>query len=152
MVDAKPFLHELALKRNHVCVFIMRKVRAHAVARLRGFSMADIVWENEEVFAGIEQLPGAEQLTGEDRTQELLSAPARTMENQNRVGGSAVRILLGLANRRIMHADFGQGLAGLETKVANDVSPFVGSRPRGFRRLRLGSYEMPRDKQQYENA
>ena len=114
--------------------------------------MADIVWDDEEVSARIEQLPRGEQLTGEDRTQELLPAPARTMENQNRVGGSALRILLGLADRRIVHADFGQCLAGLETEVANDVIPFAGRRPCGGGRLRLGGYKMPTDKQQYENA
>ena len=152
MVYTKPFLHELALKRNHVCVFITRKVRAHAIARLRGFSVTHIVWENEEIFARIEQLPRTEQLTGEDRPKELLPAAARTMENQNRVRSAAVRILLGLADRRIVHADFGQRLAGPETEVANDVISFARRRPSGCRRLRLGGYEMPTDNQQYENA
>ena len=64
MVDTQSFLEQFMLRRHHVVILVLRKVRVHSVARLAGLSMADVVGKNDEVAARVEQLPSSKQHAG----------------------------------------------------------------------------------------
>ncbi len=58
MIDVEAVMHERVLGRDHVVVVVVRKARMQSVARLRGFSVADVVGEDDEMRRGIEVRPG----------------------------------------------------------------------------------------------
>ena len=105
-----------------------------------GFSMADIVGKDQEVFACVQQLTGPKQNAGKDGPKETVTTAAGAVQDQDGVGRTAVRILHRLSQRVIVHPDFGQRLARLEIEIANDIIACLRSGPvlRGWRRC-LGS-------------
>mgnify|MGYP003693920217 CR=1 FL=1 len=53
------------LREDHVVVVVLREARAQAVRGLGGFTGADGVRQDEVVAAGVQRLPGTEELTRE---------------------------------------------------------------------------------------
>ncbi len=97
MVHAEAFLEQFVLRRDHVVVVVLRKVGVHPVARLAGFSVADVVGKDDEVAGGVEQLAGAEEDVGKLRGEELASGAAGAVQDQDGVGHLAAGVALGLA-------------------------------------------------------
>jgi hypothetical protein len=83
--------------------------------------VAERVWNDDEIFFGIERLPRPEQFAGKGGRQHALSGTAGPMQNNNR---NSVR----LADRPVMEAHLGQNLAGVEFEVARDPIPFLRRR------------------------
>ncbi len=135
MVHAQTVLEQFMLRRDHVIVVVLRKVRVQAVARLAGFSVADVVGKDDEVTRRVEELPGPEEDIGELWREELMTRAARAVKNQDGIGDFAGRVFLGPAEGCVVQAEFGERLARLEVEVVCSVVAFGG---RGLRRLRVG--------------
>src|ERR1035441_4356822 len=103
----------------------------HAIARLAGFSVADIVRHDDVVLADVQQLPPFKQHAGELRTKELVSRAAGTMKKQNSVGRMTVGILHRCAKSRVVDVYVGHGFARLEVKIVNDKVTLLGRGPAG---------------------
>jgi len=122
------------LQRDHVGVLVLREAGVEAVAGLAGFSVADVVGQNDEVLGGVEELAGREKHAGEYRPEEIGAAAAGAVKDQDRVSGVSAGVFGRLAKRGVVDADFGEGLAGLEMEVVDDEIGFVGRWPgRGLR-------------------
>lgn len=129
MVDAQPFFDKLVLQCDHVHVFVARKMRMEAVARLTGFAAADVVRKNQKVFVCVQKLAGTEELSSEDGMKKIVTAPTGAVKDQHRVGGAAGGVLNGRSERVVVEADFRRRLAGLEMEVVHDVITLRWSRP-----------------------
>jgi hypothetical protein len=57
MVDAKFFLQQFMLRRGHIVVFVLWKLRVHPVAGLARFFVAQVVGKDHVVEAHVQQLP-----------------------------------------------------------------------------------------------
>ncbi len=132
----RPFSTSSCCKRDHVGVFVLRKAGVEAVAGLAGFSVADVVGQDDEVLGRVEQLAGTEEHAGEYRPQKSRSAAAGAVKDEDGVGGVSAGVFDRLAERGVVDADFGEGLAGLEMEVVDDEIAFLGRGP--GRRLRAG--------------
>ena len=97
MIDAQAFFYQFVLQSDHVGVFVLRKMGVQAVAGLAGFSVADVVGEDDEVFGGVEELAGAEENAGENRAEESATVAAGAVKDQDGVGGVAGGVFCGLA-------------------------------------------------------
>ncbi len=62
--------------------------------------------------------------------QELASGAAGAVEDQDGIGDFAAGVTLGLAEGRVVQAEFGKSLAGFEVEVVGDVVAFGGRRLR----------------------
>ena len=60
MVYSESLLQHFSLQRNHVVVVVLWKVSVQAVARLGGFSVADVIRQNYVIACDVEQLPRPE--------------------------------------------------------------------------------------------
>ena len=67
---------------------------------------------------GIERLPGAKQLAGEFRTDELRAAAAGAVTDEHRVAHDALLVLLRSADSAVVNAQLGQRLAAREAEIA----------------------------------
>ena len=85
MVDVQALRHQRVLRRDHVVIVVMRKLRVQPVARLRRFSVADAVGKDDEIFRGIEQSARHEQHAGKLRAQELMPVAAGAVQDQHRI-------------------------------------------------------------------
>jgi len=112
---------------DHVVIVVLRKVRAQAVTRLAGFSVADVVGKDDEVTRGVEKLSGTEEDVSKLWREELMSRAASAVKNQDGVSDLAGRVFLWLAEGRVMQAEFGEGLTRLEVEIVGDVVAFGGS-------------------------
>jgi hypothetical protein len=110
---AESFLDQAVLRVDHVLVIVFRKRRLHAVGRLRRFSVADAVGNDDVVFRRIQRLAGAEQLAREARRQHARRRAARTVQHQHRLTGR-------LADGGIMKAQFRHRFAGVEFEIFCD--------------------------------
>src|SRR5690348_1538453 len=97
VVDAEAFGEQQVIGSHHVVVIVFGKFHAQAVAGLGGFSVTDGVAEDDEVFAGVEELTGAEEFAGINGSEELAAGAAGAVHDQNGVGDAAVRVFYGLA-------------------------------------------------------
>src|SRR5262249_37340882 len=113
VTDAEPFGHKPVLGFDHVIVIVLRKFASQTVRWPRRFSGAERVWQDDEVFACVERLAGAEQLAREGGRQEICSGAAGAMEDQRRLSRR-------IAERSVMQAQFGHDLAGVKAEVARD--------------------------------
>ncbi len=122
----RPFSTRLVLRQYHVVVFVFREMRVHAVAGLARFSVPDVVRHDDVVARDVQQLARAEEHAGKLRREKISSPAARAVQNQHRVGDSAVRIARRRPQRAVVHAQFRQRLAGFKLKIANDEVAFHG--------------------------
>ena len=155
MVHAQALSEKLVLRRDHVAVVVLGKVRVQAVARLARFSVANVVGQDDEVTRGIEKLSGTEEDVSKLRGEELMSCPAGAVENEDDVGDFAARIFCRFAEGRVVQAELGERLAGLEMEVVGDVVAFGGSGLRRSWRLggaQSGVYETERDDEFYKTV
>ena len=56
MIDAKPIAEELVLRRDHVGIGVLGKVRMQSITRLARFSVADSVGQYHVILGRVEQL------------------------------------------------------------------------------------------------
>ena len=92
------------LRGDHVVVVILRKMSVHAVTGLAGFSVADVVRQNDVVTSDIKKLSGPEEDAGELRRKELRAGAAGAVQEQNGIRNVAVRVAHGRPKGRIVHA------------------------------------------------
>ncbi len=59
VIDLQVLGDQLILQLHHVLIAVFRELHAQAVARLARLPVADVVGEDQEIFRGVEQLPGA---------------------------------------------------------------------------------------------
>src|SRR5262249_25642866 len=122
VTDAKPLGHEPVLGFNHVIVIVFRKFGSQAVRWLRRLSGSDRVRQNDEVFARIQRLAGAEQLARPGRGAEA-DNPARKAGRKEFAPGAAGamqeqrRLSQWIAERSVMQAQFRHDFAGVKAKV-----------------------------------
>src|SRR5262252_9076384 len=126
VIHAEPFDEQPIMSGNHVIIVVLRKMRAKAVAGLRGFSVADAVGKNDVVARSVEELARAEELAGKNGREELMARAASAMEYQNGVGDSSSRALHGFAERGVMQTQFGQRFARAKLEVLDDKVAFGG--------------------------
>ena len=124
VLDAQLLAQQPVLRLHHVVVGVAGKPRAETVARLRRLAVADPVGQHDEIPLGVEQLSGAEEDARECFREELGAAPARAVQDEDRV--AAVR----LAQRAVMDAQLGKGLARGELEAPQDVIALGNGRRR----------------------
>src|ERR1700682_4995139 len=120
MIDAQTVGDQPILRLDHVDVAVTGKCRVQAVARLARLPVPDAIGKNDEIATRIEQLAGAEQRAREFRPNELRAASTRSMQDQDRVAHSPLRIALRRAERAVMKAKFRQLLTRCETEILDD--------------------------------
>src|SRR5207248_6752588 len=135
MIHAEPFSEQAMVRGNHVVVIVLGKVRVQAVAGLRRFSVADAVRKNDVVARSIEKLARAEQFARKNGREELMTGAAGAVQDQDRVGDAALRVLCRSSQCHVMKAQFGQRFAGTELEILHNK---VALRSSGRRRLRSG--------------
>ena len=92
------FLDQQVLGAHHVLVVVVRKFGLESIARLARPSMADGVGQDDEVLAGVERLPFAEQLAAESRAEERAAASAGSVHDDHRVVDAPGRVTGWLAD------------------------------------------------------
>src|ERR1700686_968948 len=132
MVYTQSLLNQFVLQRDHVGIVILWKVRMHAIARLARFSMANIVWDDQVILAGIEQLSRLEEHVSKYRTQELAAGSAGAMKGENSIRRAAAGILQRSAEGGVVHLYVAESLARLKMKIVNNEVAFMRSRARAI--------------------
>jgi hypothetical protein len=90
--------------------------------------VTNVVRKDDEVAAGIEKLPGTKENSGKNWAKKLAPGSAGAVQDQNCICDFAARIFLWLPERVVVHAQFGQALAGLEVKIVNREIAFIRRR------------------------
>jgi len=83
--------------------------------------VTDAVGENDEIFFGIQQLSLAEQYAGESFVDQAAAGTSGTVHDQHRVGDAPLCIFFRLAEKRVVHAQFGQGFSRCKVEITDDV-------------------------------
>ncbi len=112
---------ESVVRVNHVLVVVAREARAQAVGRLARFPVPDRVRQDDVVAAGVERLPGTEELAGEYRCEQRSAGLRRAVEHDDRLSR-------GRADRSVMQPQLRQHLAALKAEVAHDPAAFARRR------------------------
>src|SRR5579859_4647933 len=141
MIHAKPFGEQAMMRGDHVVVVVLREMRVQAVAGLRGFSVADAIRKNDVVAPGIQKLARAEKFVCKNRGEELMAGAAGTVQNQDRVGDAALRVLCRLSQCCVMQAQLWQRFAGAELEILYDIVAFGRGGCAGLLCLRVGFAE-----------
>src|SRR5436190_7782726 len=115
---------ELVLEGDHVVVVVMRELAAEPVTWPGRLSMTDIVRNDDEVPAGVEQPACFEKHSGEVIVEELLRRSARAVQHEHRV------VSLQRSESDVMDFHLGEGLAVVEAKIFRDEVVLIG-RERG---------------------
>ncbi len=131
------------LRFDHVAVAVVGKLCPQAVAGLAGFSVPDIVGENEKISGGIEQPAPPKKFAREFRPQKLRAAPGGAVQNQNGVADDALVVGLRRTEGAIMQSQFRKSLPGVKMKIADGIIAL----------RRRGKIRRPRDRrrQRHEN-
>ena len=66
-----------------------------------------------------------EEHAGEDWPKKPRSAPSGAVQDEDGIGGVSAGVFHRLAERGVVHADFGEGFAGLEMEVVDYEIAFV---------------------------
>ena len=132
MIYTQALLDELLLQGDHVGIVVLREAGVQAVTGFAGFSMADVVGQDDEIFGCVEQLSRAEQHAGKNRSEQTVPVSSGTVKDQDRIRGTAARVLDGLAESCIVHANFRHGLARLKMKIMDDEVALLGGGPCDF--------------------
>ena len=85
----------------------------------------------------VQELPGAEELTGERLAEEPLAVAARAVEEEDGVLDHPGRVPHRGAERGVVEPQLGQDLAAREVEVVEEAAP-LGGRLRGRRGCRRG--------------
>src|ERR1700722_12241755 len=120
MVHMQPVNQQAPLCLDHIDIAVARKSRMQPVAWLTGLSVADTIRKNDEELRGIKWLPGAKELAGELRADELRAAAGRAVQNKNRIAHDPLGIAPRFAERAVMHVQLRQRLTGGESEVFED--------------------------------
>ena len=131
MVHAQAFFDQFVLQGNHVRIVVLRKVCVHAVTGLAGFSVTNIVGQDDEIARRIQQLARPKQHTGKDGLQQSSSVASRTVKDEDGIGGAPAGVLHRLAQGGVMQSHFGHGLTRLKVKIVDDEIAFLRRRPGG---------------------
>src|SRR5262252_250863 len=129
VIHAEPFDEQPIMSGNHVIIVVLRKMRAKAVAGLRGFSVADAVGKNDVVARGVEKLARPEEFARKNGREELMSGAAGAVQNQNRVADASLGVARGLPERGVMKAQLRERFTGAKKKILHDKVAFVGRWP-----------------------
>src|SRR5947209_4800472 len=97
MVYLQTLFQHLVLRGDHVVVVILREPGMHAVARLAGFSVAQVVRKNNEIASDVEELSRTKQLAGKLRLQKLAARSACPVKDHNGVGHASIAVTCRLA-------------------------------------------------------
>src|SRR5262249_37832036 len=98
---------------------IPRELRVQPLARPARLASADAVREDDEMRRGVERLPSLKQLATEVAREESAAVAGGAVQDEHRVSHDAARIPFGLAKRRVMDAQDGQGRPVAELEVAH---------------------------------
>src|ERR1700678_1024407 len=88
--------------------------------------MAYSVVQDDEVAIGVERLILAEQYAGEPVHEEAVPAPARAVQDEHRVGDTAVLVAPGFAERGEVNPQLRQRFARGEMEIGDDVIALDG--------------------------
>src|SRR5215469_13010309 len=102
MVHAEAFGQQKVMGGDHVVVIVLRKMGVHPIAGLRGFSVADAVGKDNVVARNVQKLSGSVQYARKIRDEELMAGAACSVQDQNGVGGAALRIARRLPERCVV--------------------------------------------------
>ena len=92
--------------------------------------MADAVGKNNEVSCGVQKLPGSKQFAGKNGREELMAGASGAVKNQNGVGDAALSVARGLAQRRVVQAQFRERLTRTKFEILDDEIAFGRGGPR----------------------
>ena len=126
MVHAQSLFQQLVLRRDHVVIVILRKMSVHAVARLAGFSVADVIRQNDVIARDIKELPRPKKHTPELRSQELSAGTRGAVQKQHGIGNSAVRVAYRSTKGCVVYSQLGQRFARFEMEIVGNVVTFLG--------------------------
>ena len=130
MPDPETFGDQAIVRLHMVVVSELRELRLEPVRRLRRRPGAKGIRQDDEIFGGIQQLAGTEQLARELGCQLRGTRTTRAVQHQD-------GLALGIADRRVAEADLGQHFAGVKAEIA-------GGPDAGFRREIVGSPNVSR--------
>jgi hypothetical protein len=114
------------LRGHHVGVFVLRKMSVHTVAGLAGFSVADVVGEDDVVAGDVEELAGTVEDAGKLRREKISTPAAGAVEYEDGIGDAAVGVAGAGAKGAVVQAQLGEGLAGFEVEIVRDEVAFEG--------------------------
>ena len=126
MVDVEAFDEHGVLGGDHVVIVVLGEVHAEAVGGFAGLAVADVVGEDEVVLGDVEGLAGAEEDVGEDGVEEGVGVAAGAVEEEDGVVGVAGGVAVGLAEGEVVEFELGEGFAGAEAEVFDDVGAVLG--------------------------
>ena len=133
MANGETFGQQAVLRQDQVVIIVMREFRTQPVGGFRRSSGAQGVGDDDKVFRGVQRLAGAEQLARVSRRQHRRGGPRGAVQDQ-------YRLARGIADRDVMEAQFGKGLAGVKPKIfRGPVGLFrcwILSRGRGYGKQR----------------
>ena len=110
MVDAETLSHEAVLGFDHVQIPVMRKLRAQPIAWFARLAVTDVVREDDEVARGIDEPSGGEEDTCKFWPDELRTASARPVHDQDGVADDAGAVAFGLSQRPVVNPEFRKNL------------------------------------------
>ncbi len=121
VVDAEALGQQLVLGQDHIVVVVFGEPGVQPVRGLGRLPVADGVRDDDVPARHIEQPARGEQHAGELGPDEGLAGSACAVQDDHRIGDAPRRIARRLAEGAIVHPQLGQGLAGAEMEVADDV-------------------------------
>ena len=80
--------------------------------------MADAVGKDDEVHAGIEELPGLKEHAGELLRQEVGARAGGAVQDEHRIADDASRIPARRSQRAVVQPELGQHLTAVEPELA----------------------------------
>src|SRR3954468_4122190 len=101
MLNSKTLCNQSILSVDHVVVIVFRKLGSQSVRRLGSLPGADRVRENYEIFACVERLPIAKQLTCKSWGQHPSARTTGPVQHKHRLTRRG-------ADGCVMDAEFGQ--------------------------------------------
>src|SRR5438132_9441316 len=113
MSNAERF-EEFVLQLDHVVVVVMWKLPLKAVARFARIAVTNVVGNDDEVSARVEQSAGLEQHVREMVVDKLLRRTAGAVKDQHRI--SRPRCTKG----RVMDSNFGERFAVVKSEILDD--------------------------------
>src|SRR5262249_29175335 len=123
--DVEVIGEQSMLRFNHVGVAIVREFRSQAVGGFGGFSVADVVGEDEEVFGGIEGLALVEGFIAEVFGKESAAVAGGAVEDEDGVLRDSFVVGDWFTEGAVMNTKFGEGFAGGELKIGDDVIALI---------------------------
>src|SRR5207253_3518429 len=92
--------------------------------------MADAVRKNDEVSRGVQELPRTKQFAGKNGGEELMAGTSGAVKNQDGVRDAALSVARGLAQRRVVQAQFRERLTRTKFEILDGEIALGCGRPR----------------------